>query len=216
MEEEILKKYSLLNSLNVSRETYIDFEKFVSMLVKKNDEINIISKKTAQKDTVIDRHIIDSAQIIDFVDLNCNTTSDIGTGGGMPGIVIAIIIKILKREMKFVLYEKSYHKSLFLRDVSRQLNLDVEVIQDDIFSIKKINSGTIMARAFKPLPIVLDLVSKNFESYKNLIFFMGENGEEVLKDTLKNWDFEYNQKKSLTSADSFLLNIKNIKKKFLN
>ena len=73
-----------------------------------------------------------------------------------------------------------------------------------------------MARAFKPLPIVLDLVSKNFESYKNLIFFMGENGEEVLKDTLKNWDFEYNQKKSLTSADSFLLNIKHIKKKFLN
>ena len=216
MEEEILNKYSLLNSLNVSRETYIDFEKFVSMLVKKNDEINIISKKTAQKDTVIDRHIIDSAQIIDFVDLNCNTTSDIGTGGGMPGIVIAIIIKNLKREMKFVLYEKSYHKSLFLRDVSRQLNLDVEVIQDDIFSIKKINSGTIMARAFKPLPIVLDLVSKNFESYKNLIFFMGENGEEVLKDTLKNWDFDYNQKKSLTSADSFLLNIKNIKKKFLN
>ena len=216
MEEEILNKYSLLNSLNVSRETYIDFEKFVSMLVKKNDEINIISKKTAQKDTIIDRHIIDSAQIIDFVDLNCNTTSDIGTGGGMPGIVIAIIIKNLKREMKFVLYEKSYHKSLFLRDVSRQLNLDVEVIQDDIFSIKKIKSGTIMARAFKPLPIVLDLVSKNFESYKNLIFFMGENGDEVLKDTLKNWDFDYNQKKSLTSADSFLLNIKNIKKKFLN
>jgi 16S rRNA (guanine527-N7)-methyltransferase len=216
MEEEILNKYSLLNSLNVSRETYIDFEKFVSMLVKKNDEINIISKKTAQKDTVIDRHIIDSAQIFDFVDLNCNTTSDIGTGGGMPGIVIAIIIKNLKREMKFVLYEKSYHKSLFLRDVSRQLNLDVEVIQDDIFSIKKINSGTIMARAFKPLPIVLDLVSKNFESYKNLIFFMGENGDEVLKDTLKNWDFDYNQKKSLTSADSFLLNIKNIKKKILN
>ncbi|MDC0031761.1 class I SAM-dependent methyltransferase [Candidatus Pelagibacter sp.] len=216
MEEEILKKYSLLNSLNVSRETYIDFEKFVSMLVKKNDEINIISKKTAQKDTIIDRHIIDSAQVIDFVDLNCNTTSDIGTGGGMPGIVIAIIIKNLKREMKFVLYEKSYHKSLFLKDVSRKLNLDIEVIQDDIFSIKKIKSGTIMARAFKPLPIVLDLVSKNFESYKNLIFFMGENGEEVLKDTLKNWDFEYNQKKSLTSADSFLLNIKNIKKKFLN
>jgi len=216
MEEEILKKYSLLNSLNVSRETYVDFEKFVSMLVKKNDEINIISKKTAQKDTIIDRHIIDSAQIIDFVDLNCNTTSDIGTGGGMPGIVIAIIIKNLKREMKFVLYEKSYHKSLFLKDVSRKLNLDIEVIQDDIFSIKKIKSGTIMARAFKPLPIVLDLVSKNFESYKNLIFFMGENGEEVLKDTLKNWDFEYNQKKSLTSADSFLLNIKNIKKKFLN
>ena len=216
MDNQILNSYSKISNLNVSRETCNELESLISMIQEKNKEINIISRKLIEKDQIRERHIIDSAQIIDFVDLNCNTTSDIGTGGGMPGIVIAIIIKNLKREMKFVLYEKSYHKSLFLRDVSRQLNLDVEVIQDDIFSIKKINSGTIMARAFKPLPIVLDLVSKNFESYKNLIFFMGKNGDEVLKNTLKNWDFDYNQKKSLTSADSFLLNIKNIKKKILN
>ena len=85
------------------------------MIIEKNEKINIISQNTSSKKSIIERHIIDSAQIIDFVDLNCNTTSDIGTGGGMPGIVIAIIIKNLKREMKFVLYEKSYHKSLFLK-----------------------------------------------------------------------------------------------------
>ena len=73
-----------------------------------------------------------------------------------------------------------------------------------------------MARAFKPMPIILDLIHKNFSSYKNLVLFMGKNGKIVLKNTLKDWDFEYTEKKSLTNKDSFLLNIKNIKKKKLN
>ena len=212
--ETILNKYSLLDYLNVSRETYFDFEEFISMIIEKNQEINIISKKSSESDLIRERHIVDSAQAIDFVDLNSNTTTDIGTGGGMPGIVIAIIMKNLKREMKFNLYEKSYHKSIFLKEVSRKLNLDTEVIQKDIFEITKLNSGTIMARAFKPLPVVLELVCKNFSNYKNLILFMGKNGKQMLKHTLKEWDFEYKEKKSLTSKDSFLLNIKNIKKNF--
>jgi 16S rRNA (guanine527-N7)-methyltransferase len=78
------------------------------------------------------------------------------------------------------------------------------------------NSGTIMARAFKPMPVVLELVYKNFSNYKNLILFMGKNGKQTLRENLKNWDFDYSEKKSLTSVDSFLLNIKNIKKKKLN
>ena len=139
MDNQILNSYSKITNLDVSRETCNELERLITMIQEKNKEINIISREIYEKEQIRERHIIDSAQIIDFVDLNCNTTSDIGTGGGMPGIVIAIIIKNLKREMKFVLYEKSYHKSLFLKDVSRQLNLDVEVIQDDIFSIKKIN-----------------------------------------------------------------------------
>jgi 16S rRNA (guanine527-N7)-methyltransferase len=73
-----------------------------------------------------------------------------------------------------------------------------------------------MARAFKPLPVVLDLVYENFKSYKNLILFMGRNGEKILEDTLENWDFDFEKKNSITSEDSFLLNIKNIKKKVKN
>ena len=78
---------------------------------------------------------------------------------------------------------------------------------------ENLDSGTIMARAFKPLPIILDLVYKNFSSYKNLIVFMGKNGKKVLEETLMNWDFDFEKKKSITSENSFLLNIKNIKKK---
>ena len=214
--DEHLKKYSLLNKSNVSRETCYDFENFISMIIEKNKEINIISEKTAKKEVIRTRHIIDSSQAIDFIDLNFNTTSDLGTGGGMPGIVIAIIMKSLKKDMKLKLYEKSHHKSSFLREVSRKLNLDTEIVQKDVFQMTKLNSGTIMARAFKPMPIVLELVYKNFSNYKNLVLFMGENGKKTLRDALMDWDFEYIEKKSITNKESFLLNIKNIKKKQQN
>ena len=211
--EEIFKKYPLLKEQNVSRETYIDFEIFVSMLQQRNETINIISKETSKNQAIRERHIVDSAQIIDFVDLNSNIITDIGSGGGMPGIIISIMIKNQKNSAKVHLYEKSHHKSSFLRKVSRDLKLNTEVMQENIFEAQNLESGTIMARAFKPLPIILDLVYKNFSSYKNLIVFMGKNGKKVLEETLINWDFDFEKKKSITSEDSFLLNIKNIKKK---
>ena len=211
--EEIFKKYSLLKDQNIPRETLIEFELFISMLQQGNDEINIISKETAKNEVIRERHIIDSAQIIDFVDLNSTSITDLGSGGGMPGIIISIMIKNLKKSIKMNLYEKSHHKSSFLRKVSRDLKLNTEIIQENIFETQNLESGTIMARAFKPLPIILELVYKNFINYKNLILFMGKNGEKILEDTLKIWDFEFEKKKSITSKDSFLLNIKKIRKK---
>ena len=211
--EEIFKKYLLLKDQNVPRETLIEFELFISMLQQGNEEINIISKETAKNEVIRERHISDSAQIIEFVDLNSNIITDIGSGGGMPGIIISIMIKNNKNSAKVHLYEKSHHKCAFLRKVSRDLKLSTEVMQENIFEAQNLDSGTIMARAFKPLPIILDLVYKNFSSYKNLIVFMGKNGEKVLEETLINWDFDFEKKKSITSEDSFLLNIKNIKKK---
>ena len=213
MDSIISKNYSQIEKYNVSRETCNDLDSLISMILKKNTEINIISKKTYEKEAIRQRHIIDSAQIIDFVDLNSNTTSDLGSGGGMPGLIIAIIMKKLKNNMKIKLYEKSYHKCVFLKDVSNKLNLNTEIIQEDIFKIKNIETGTIMSRAFKPMPIILDLVQKNFGKYKNIILFMGKSGRKILKDSLKIWNLDYEEKKSLTSKDSFLLNIKNMEKK---
>jgi len=213
MEQEIIDSYNRLNSLDVSRETFLDFEIFLSMILKKNKEINLISQETAKNEVFRSRHIIDSAQIIDFVDLNQNTTTDLGSGGGMPGIIIAIILKNMKKNMKVHLYEKSHHKSVFLRDVSRKLELNTEIFKENIFDIKKLETGTIMSRAFKPMPTILDLVYKNFSQYTNLVFFMGKNGKKIFQDSLKTWDLEYTEKKSLTNKDSFLLNIKKIKKK---
>ena len=214
--DEILNKYPLLKNHNVPRETLLEFESFIGMLQKKNEKINIISKETAKNGVIRERHIVDSAQIIDFIDLNSNTITDIGSGGGMPGIIISILTKRLKKTLKSNLYEKSHHKSAFLRSVSRDLKLNTEIIQKNIFEEQNIESGTVMARAFKPLPITLELVYKNFSSYTNLIVFMGKNGEKTLEEARENWEFDFDKKKSITSKDSFLLNIKNIKKKYKN
>jgi 16S rRNA (guanine527-N7)-methyltransferase len=213
MDQEILNSYSRLNDLNVSRETFLDFENYISLILEKNKKINIISKKTASKKAIIDRHIVDSAQIIDFINLNNNTTVDLGSGSGMPGIIIAIILKNMKNKMNVHLYEKSHHKSHFLKEVSKKLNLNTKVFQTNIFDIKKLETGTIMSRAFKPMPVILNLVYENFSDFKNLILFMGKNGKKIFEETKKNWELEYEEKKSLTSEDSFLLNIKKIKKK---
>ena len=204
--------YKILN-LNVSRETCVELETLISMIQEKNKEINIISKKMTEKNLIRQRHVIDSAQIIDFIDLNYNTTCDLGTGGGMPGLIVATVMKKLKNKMKIMLYEKSHHKCVFLRDVSKKLKLNTEIIQKDIFKITNIETGTIMTRAFKPMPIILDLVNNNFKKYENLIMFMGSSGKKVLKETLNEWDLDFEQKKSLTNEDSFLLNIKKKKKK---
>ena len=122
-------------------------------------------------------------------------------------------MKKLKKGMKIKLYEKSHHKCVFLKDVSEKLELNTEIIQKDIFKVRDIETGTIMSRAFKPMPIILDLVQKNFRKYKNIILFMGKSGRKILNETLKIWDLDYEEKKSLTNKDSFLLNIKNMEKK---
>ena len=213
MDNLILNSYSKIPFLDVSRETCNELETLISMIQNKNKEINIISKKMHERQAIRERHIVDSAQIIDFIDLNSDTTTDLGSGAGMPGIIVAIMLKNLKNNMRVHLYEKSYHKSNFLREVSKKLNLKTEIYQKNIFETKNLKTGTIMSRAFKPIPVVLDLVYENFLKYKNVILFVGRNGRTIFKRSLKDWELDYTEKKSLTSEDSFLLNINKIKKK---
>ena len=215
MDQEIINSYSRLNDLNVSRETFSDFENYISLILEKNKKINLISQKTSSKESIIDRHIIDSAQIIDFIDLNSNTTCDLGSGGGMPGLIVAILMKKLNSKMIIKLYEKSHHKCQFLGEVTKKLKLNTEINKKDVFKCKVMKTGTIMTRAFKPMPVILDLVNNNFLKYKNLVMFMGKSGKEILNQALIEWELDLEEKKSLTNKESFLLNIKKIKKKIL-
>ena len=203
--------YLKLEPLNVPRETFPDLEDFRSLILEKNKEINLISSKS--EDESRERHIIDSAQIIDIIDENMNLCTDIGSGSGLPGIVLAIIMKHKKSNMKFHLYEKSYHKSNFLKQASEKFNLNVKIFQKDIFKEKNLVSDIVVARAFKPLPIILELIEANFKSFKEIILFLGKNGKELLDDVLTKWQFDYEERKSLTSDDSIILKIKNLKKK---
>ena len=203
-------KYSKLEPLNVSRETFPELEEFRSLILQKNKEINLISSNSESVSR--ERHIVDSAQIIDFIEKNDKLCTDIGTGSGLPGIVLAIIMKHKKSNMEFHLYEKSFHKSNFLREVSKKFRLNTKIFQKNIFEEKNLTTDVIVARAFKPLPVVLDLVNKNFSKFKNIILFMGKSGKKMLNESLTKWQFEYKEKKSLTSEDSFLIKISNLKK----
>ena len=203
--------YSKLEPLNVSRETFPDLEEFRSLILEKNKEINLISSKS--EDDSRERHIIDSAQIIDIIDKNMNLCTDIGSGSGLPGIVLAIIMKHKKSNMEFHLYEKSYHKSNFLRQASEKFNLNVKIFQKDIFKEKNLVSDIVVARAFKPLPVLLELIEANFKSFKEIILFLGKNGKKSLDDTLTKWQFDYKERKSVTSDDSIILKIEKLNKK---
>ena len=209
--DEYFDNFLILDKFNVSRETFSTLNEFREKIIEKNSEINLISTKSTSNS--MNRHIIDCAQVIDLIDINSKTCTDIGSGAGLPGIVLAIVLKQKNIKMKMNLYEKSYHKSKFLMNISEKLKLDVQIFEKDIFKEKNLSSGTILARAFKPLPVILELVEKNFKNYKNLVVFMGKNGKQLLEDSVKKWEFEYKEKSSLTDKDSFLVNIENIKKK---
>ena len=204
-------QYSVLEPLNVSRETFKDFEEYSSLILSRNKKINLIGRETEK--IVRHRHIIDSAQIIDFIDKNEKICTDIGSGSGLPGIVLAIIMKHKKISMKFNLYEKSFRKTEFLNEVINKFNLNAEVFQKNIFEEKNLVTDTLVSRAFKPLPTILDLVSNNFKKSNSIILFLGRSGKEHLSNCMRTWNFEYKEKKSLTNPESKIIKIYNLKKK---
>ena len=205
-------KNSKLEIQNVSRETLDELNKYSLSILRKNKDINLISSSTEK--TINTRHIVDSAQIIDFINKNDdNVCTDLGSGAGLPGIVLAILMKPKNPSFKVVFYEKSYHKSNFLREISKKLKLNTEINQKNILNQKNLQTDIIISRAFKPLPVILDIASKNFKNYKYIILFLGKGGKNILKESLKKWNFDYEEKQSLTSDQSSVVKISNLQKK---
>ena len=201
--------YKKIKSL-VSRETLKELETFRKLIIMRNNDINLISSTTIGAS--MERHIVDSAEIVDFVDKNSSTCTDLGSGAGLPGIVLAIIMKHKNSDMQFNLYEKSYHKSKFLEEVSRKLNLNTKVFNQNIFEQENLHSEIIVARAFKPMIVILDLVNKSFKKFNNIILLLGKNGKSSIKECQKKWQFDYVEKNSLTNEESLMIKISNLKK----
>ena len=201
----------LIKLLQVSRETIKSLNIFESLLLENNRKFNLISKST--ENIIKTRHILDSAQVIDFIDKNSKICVDLGTGAGFPGIVLSILFKERKYPIRIDLYEKSPKKCQFLSKVVKRLNLNVLVLEKNIFEQKNLEVGTIVARAFKPIQSIFRIITENFNNYKNLILFLGENRKQTLLDASKVWEFEYKEQKSVTNVDSLILNIKKVRKK---
>ena len=211
IDSNILKLYNA-KSINVSRETLKELEDYSNTIISRNKRINLISKST--ENSIKQRHIEDSAQILDFVDKNdIKICTDLGSGAGLPGIVLGILMKPKKPLFKLVFYEKSYHKSLFLREMADKFSLNSEIHRKNIFGEKDLTTDVIISRAFKPLPIIFQIAKTNFKNFKYIILFLGKSGKEILNDALKFWKFDYEEKKSLTNDESIIVKISNLRKK---
>jgi len=196
----------------VSRETISSLKKYEEILIKANKKLNLIGTSTINNIWI--RHYLDSAQVIDFIDKNDKTLVDIGSGAGFPGAVMAILVKDRKIPLKIKLIEKSPKKVKFLKDLITKLHLDVEVINENILeNEKKLSDDVFVARAFKPLKIILQLMHNKAENCKKIIIFLGKTGKSELLEASKIWDIEYKQRVSITSSDSIVIEINRFKKK---
>ena len=212
MSDSNIIKIDKIISSNVSRETLSELEVFSNEIIKRNKHINLISKNT--ENIIKLRHIEDSAQTIDFIDKkDIKICTDLGSGAGLPGIVLGILMKSKKPLFKLIFYEKSYHKSIFLKEMTKKFNLNSKIFKKNIFEQKNLNTDVIISRAFKPLPIIFQIAQTNFKNFKYIVLFLGKSGKKNLNEALKSWSFIYEEKKSLTNNDSSIVKISNLKKK---
>ena len=196
----------------VSRETITSLKKYEDILIQANQTLNLIGNSTIKEIWI--RHFLDSAQVIDFIDKNDKTLIDLGSGAGFPGLVLAITSKDRKIPLKIKLIEKSPKKAKFLKKLIDELYLDAEVINKNIFEYpKKLSDDVLIARAFKPLKIILELIHNKAENWKKIFIFLGKTGKNELLQASKNWDIEYKQRVSVTSNDSTILEINKLNKK---
>ena len=196
----------------VSRETINSLKKYEDLLLKENNNLNLIGKSTLNQIWV--RHFLDSFQVIDFIDKNDKTMIDIGSGAGFPGLVLAIAAKDRKIPIKINLIEKSPKKIKFLKDAIHKLNLNVQVSCTNVLSEKKKIVGDVfVARAFKPLPVILKLIHSRALNWKKFFIFLGKTGRNELVHASKSWDIKYKQRVSVTSSDSIVIEINELTKR---
>ena len=196
----------------VSRETLTSLMKYEELLLEGNKSLNLIGSSTTNY--IWHRHFLDSVQAIDFIDKNQKTLVDLCSGAGFPGLVISVIAKDRKIPLKIKIIEKSKKKVIFLKKVVSELKLNSDVINQNVEDEKFcFDDDTFVARAFKPVPKILELIHNKAQNLKKIIIFLGKNGMSELLQASKNWDIKYKQSMSVTSNDSFIIEINKLLKK---
>ena len=194
----ILKK-----DLNFTDQSIEKLKEFTKLVLKENKNHNLISKST--ENHIWLRHILDSAQLVKFIDFSCNSLADLGTGAGFPGLVIEIFSKNKAFHVK--LYEKSPVKRKFLFKVIKELGLNAEVLGD--VRDEKLDTDIIICRAFKKLNHVIQVSREIAKKPHKLIILKGQNAQEEINKSFKNKKYPYKLEKSITNIDSkiILMNI---------
>ena len=197
-----------IKKFNVSRETIEKLNIYNDFLLENNKLLNLIGKTTEKH--VFSRHFKDSAQIYNLIE-DKSEIIDIGSGAGFPGIIIKILMVNDKIEGNVVLIDKSPKKCKFLQDLSNKLSLilKIENIRLEDYKFSKIS--TVVSRAFKKTIDTIDILFKNNEKIRNLILIKGKTYQQELDDAKKKYTFHVEKFRSITSDESYILKISDIK-----
>ena len=206
-----MKKNEFVKSLNVSRETLSGFYEYKTLLYKWNEKINLVSKHTLIN--IWERHFLDSGQIIINVEASGKRWVDVGSGAGFPGLVVALLLRDRKVDCDLVLVEKHPKKVFFLKEVIRKLNLSVEVINENIYTLEPLNADILTARAFSELNNLIEIAFRHRKKEGICLFLKGENYKIELDKTLNNWFFDYDIVGSLSSSSGNIIRVKKIFKR---
>ena len=190
----ILKK-----SLNFSDHSIEKLKKFTNLVLKENQNYNLIAKSTENQ--IWHRHILDSAQLVKFIDFNANSMADLGTGAGFPGLVVEIFNKNKAFHVK--LYEKSPVKRKFLMGVIKELSLNAEVFGD--VKDEVIESEIIICRAFKKLDQIIQVSREIAKKPHKLMILKGQNAQKEINNSSKTKKYSYKLESSMTNKDSKII-----------
>jgi len=190
---------TLQHELNFSEKNISDIKIFINELLRANKKHNFISKST---ETVIwHRHILDSAQLVKFIDFSKGSLSDLGSGAGFPGLILALFNK--NKDFHVKLYEKSLVKRAFLKDMKKKLSINVKIfgnVYDDFT-----DSDYLVSRAFKKLEALIQVSREIAKKSHKLIILKGQKSQEELKKAFNKEKYDYKLENSITNKDSKII-----------
>jgi 16S rRNA (guanine527-N7)-methyltransferase len=197
-----------IKRFNVSRETIEKLNKYKDFLISSNKLLNLIGKTT--ENHIFLRHFIDSAQIYDLIE-DKSEIIDLGSGAGFPGIILKILMDENKIDGNIILIEKSTKKCFFLENISNKLSLALKIVNLRVENFKFNKISTVVSRAFKKTVDTINIIYKNNEKIRNIILIKGKTYQQELDDAKKKYTFDVKKFRSITSDESYIIKISNIK-----
>ena len=190
---------------DVSRETMARLEGYAATLVKWNPRINLVAP--ASVDTLWTRHILDSVQVFSCIDVKAGHWADLGSGGGFPGLVVAILAAEKAPQLRVTLVESDQRKATFLRTVLRETGVTAEVRSDRIEALAPLDAQILSARALAPLPKLLEFAARHLAKDGVALFQKGANWQKEIAAAQELWQFDVTTRGSLTEAEAVILKI---------
>ncbi|MDH5453405.1 MAG: 16S rRNA (guanine(527)-N(7))-methyltransferase RsmG [Paracoccaceae bacterium] len=197
-------------SRNVSRETLEKLKLYEALLRKWTPAINLVAKSTL--DTIWERHFLDSAQVFDLAPKSGRHWVDMGSGGGFPGMIAAILAGAERPEMQVTLVESDNRKATFLATVARETDTPVTVISERVESLPDLSADILTARALAPLDQLLAFADKHLMPTGTALFQKGANHTAEIEQAIEKWQFSLQKHISMTDPNAVILAIGGIKR----